>query len=188
MVSPEPQVVVYTGSFASPPVTAGGNVAAYLTKDRDVTYLVDLLVRLELPLYESAGIEIGPDPGDVARARRFLAEHCRMWGWEELVSDAELVASELVTNALVHTGTRCELCVGVSASALRLQVIDGNPAVPDLRVAGDSDEGGRGLVLVSALSTAWGTESLHRRGKVVWAELRRSPSAPSTERLPANSA
>lgn len=173
-VGPNCQVVIYTGSHASPPVAFGGSVAAYLTKDQDVSSLADLLGRLDVAPCQTAAIEVGPDPGDVSLARRFLKEHCQDWDCADLISDAELLVSELVTNALVHTRARCELRAGLSATALRLQVIDGAAAVPDLRVAGEGDENGRGLLLVSALCAAWGTEPLPLGGKVVWAEMLRS--------------
>jgi anti-sigma regulatory factor (Ser/Thr protein kinase) len=107
----------------------------------------------------------------VAVARRFVTDRCRRWGCGDVVDDAELVVSELVTNALVHAGTRCELRIGLSGTALRVQVTDGAGGVPDPQAVTGGDEHGRGLLLVSLLCAAWGTEPLASGGKVVWAEM-----------------
>src|SRR5919108_700793 len=63
------------------------------------------IVVLDLGLPDLAGHE--------ALARRFLARNCRQWGCEDAVEDAELVVSELVTNALLHAGARCILRAGL---------------------------------------------------------------------------
>ena len=87
--------------------------------------------------------------------------------------DAVLVTSELVTNAVKHTTEPCELQAWFCEEppSLRVEVCDSSenlPTVP-LRVAPDS-LGGRGLLLVDALATAWGTER-RATGKVVWFEM-----------------
>jgi CheY-like chemotaxis protein/anti-sigma regulatory factor (Ser/Thr protein kinase) len=172
-VCPAAQIVVYTGSVAPDRTPLTGAVEAFVTKDHDVGYLIDLLARLTWRRYESAHIDLGPQVSDVAIARRFVNERCREWGCGEVVEDAELVVSELVTNALIHGESRCELRAGLSDAALRLQVVDQGEGMPDPQSAGDTDEHGRGLVLVSALCAAWGVEVLPDDGKIVWAELLR---------------
>ena len=87
--------------------------------------------------------------------------------------DAELVTSELVTNAVKHTSEPCALQAWFSAEppSLRVEVSDSSehlPAVPP-RAAPDS-LGGRGLRLVDALATKWGSER-RASGKVVWFEM-----------------
>ena len=116
----------------------------------------------------------------VGRARSRVHERLREWGVaEESCQDAELLVSELFTNAVRHTDSEkvsCELWViGVR---LRLEVIDeGGSRVPRQPPgAADSDgEGGRGLLLVSVLSDEWGVrpevEQGQGRGHAVWAEL-----------------
>jgi DNA-binding NarL/FixJ family response regulator len=173
-VAPGAQVVVYTGSITADRFPLAAQVEAYVTKDQDTVYLVDLLARLRPSRYETAVVDLGPQPADVPAARRFLAEHCLRWGCGDLLSDAQIVVTELVTNAFLHAGTRCELRAGLGARALRLQVTDYGPGMPDPQVAGDGAENGRGLLLVSALCVAWGVEALPDGGKVVWAELLRS--------------
>jgi CheY-like chemotaxis protein/anti-sigma regulatory factor (Ser/Thr protein kinase) len=172
-VSPASQIVVYTGSATPDGLPLSGEVEAFVTKDQDVSYLVDLLSRLNLRRYETARLDIGPEPADVALARRFVAEQCRDWGCGDVVEDAQLVVSELVTNALIHGQSRCQLRAGLSDAALRLQVVDSGAGMPDPQIAGEGDEHGRGLLLVSALCAAWGVEALPAGGKIVWAELLR---------------
>jgi CheY-like chemotaxis protein/anti-sigma regulatory factor (Ser/Thr protein kinase) len=170
-VAPGAQVVVYTGSIA-PEGFPGDGVDAFVTKDRDISYVVDLLGRFHRR-YETAAVDLGPQPADVPAARRFLDEHCRRWGCSDLVEDAEIVVTELVTNAFVHAGTPCELRAGLGERSLRLQVTDYGPGMPDPRSTDDRAEHGRGLLLVSVLCVAWGVEALPDGGKVVWAELLR---------------
>ena len=172
-VSPAAQVVVYTGSYTPDQVSITDEVEAFITKDRDVAYLLDLLTRLTRPHYETAAVDFGPDRRDVAAARRFVLERCGQWGCGDLVEDAEMVVSELVTNAILHGAGRCQLSAGLSDAALRLQVLDPGAGMPDPQDARRGDETGRGLVIVSALCAAWGVEALPGGGKVVWAEILR---------------
>lgn len=178
-VSPAAQVVVYTGSFAPGEFPLAGEVEAYVTKDYDVSYLVELVSNLSRRRYDTAAVEVEPEAGNVAGVRRFLAERCRDWGCSDIIEDAQLVVSELVTNALIHAGTRCEFRAGLTEAALRLQVTDGGRGTPDPRATGGDDEHGRGLHLVSVLCAAWGVEALPGGGKVVWAELLRPLSESS---------
>ena len=172
-VSPVAQVVVYTGSFTPDRTPLAGEVEAFVTKEHDVAYLVDLLARLRRRHHESTALAVGPHPSEVGRARRLVAEQCRLWGCGDLAADAELVVSELVTNALLHGDGQCEFRVSLSDAALRIQVIDAGAGMPDPRTVGQRDEHGRGLLLVSALCAAWGVEALPGGGKMVWAELLR---------------
>ena len=179
VVSPGAQIVVYTGSVSPDGAAAlTPQVEAFVTKDQDVGYLVDLLGRLVRQRYETDKVSLGPAASDVAVARRFVADRCRDWGCGDVVEDAELVVSELVTNALVHGQSACELRAGLSDAALRLQVVDDGQGMPDPQAATDTDEHGRGLLLVSVLSTAWGVELLPDGGKIVWAELLRPLQSP----------
>jgi CheY-like chemotaxis protein/anti-sigma regulatory factor (Ser/Thr protein kinase) len=183
-VSPATQIVVYTGSYTAEEIAgAAEHIAMYVGKDRDAAYLADLLANLHRTPYDTDSVGLGPDPGDVAVARRFVTDRCRRWGCGDVVDDAELVVSELVTNALVHAGTRCELRIGLSGTALRVQVTDGADGVPDPQSATGGDEHGRGLLLVGLLCAAWGTEPLAGGGKVVWAEMLRRGADDSDDML-----
>jgi CheY-like chemotaxis protein len=177
-VSPVAQIVVYTGSLTPDRLPLAEQVEGFVSKDQDIAYLVDLLSRLSWRRHETACLELGPDTSEVILARRFLAEQCTAWGCSDLVEDAELVVSELVTNALIHGGSRCELRVGLSDAALRVQVVDEGEGMPDPMAARQGDEHGRGLLLVSVLCEAWGVEALPGGGKIVWAELLRPLTDP----------
>jgi serine/threonine-protein kinase RsbW len=106
-------------------------------------------------------------------ARRFLST-LRSELPEDTLAVARLLASELVTNALLHAGPRpegqLELRVTLDATTLRVAVLDGGPGFePRPRRADLLAPGGWGLVLVSRLAHAWGVE--HDGGAEVWFEL-----------------
>jgi anti-sigma regulatory factor (Ser/Thr protein kinase) len=87
----------------------------------------------------------------------------------DLVTDAQLVVSELVTNAVLHGDGDIELRLGMADGALSVCVCDGGPAEPQQRGPGTTAEGGRGLVLVATLTQDWGFRPDGRGGKEVWA-------------------
>ncbi|GGR92827.1 hypothetical protein GCM10010252_34370 [Streptomyces aureoverticillatus] len=118
-------------------------------------------------------------PSSVARARRLTRERLSSLAvGDDACDTAALVVSELVTNAIVHTASRtvvCEICTG--ADTVRIAIRDeghgaGVPRPTGLR--GPDEEHGRGLLLVSAVSSAWGVQD-SGSGLSVWAELPRSP-------------
>jgi len=170
-VAPDAQVVVFTGNEADV-ATVGENVAGFVRKDDQITYLIDLLEDLGRRAERSAVFQMGPNASEVSDARQFVAERCDDWSCGEMVDDALIVVSELVTNAVVHAHSGCELRARMATDkVLRLEVVDAGRGTPDPRSAADDDEHGRGLVLVSALSAAWGVDSLPDGRKLVWAEL-----------------
>jgi anti-sigma regulatory factor (Ser/Thr protein kinase) len=83
---------------------------------------------------------------------------------------AELLTSELVTNALLHAGTDLMVHVEQTPGIVRIAVDDGSRHAPDLRSPNSSSLGGRGLPLVATLATRWGWEPL-THGKRVWFEV-----------------
>lgn len=108
--------------------------------------------------------------GEVRRALRELVRHrCR----GETAEVAELLITEVVTNALVHTDQGAEVSATVRAGRLRVEVRDHAGRLPRPHVpSADDGTHGRGLVLVQALADAWGVDPLAMgRGKVVWFEL-----------------
>jgi anti-sigma regulatory factor (Ser/Thr protein kinase) len=111
-----------------------------------------------------------------AEARRHLQDLGAAWP-ERVLDSALLVVSEAVTNALRHGSGPIELCVALGDGRIRLEVSDEGTELPRRRpAAGDElGEGGRGLYLLDALTTGWGTESKRDGpGKVVWMEISRS--------------
>lgn len=107
----------------------------------------------------------------VPEARRELRELLRHWGNPGRSEIAELLTSELVTNALVHTDREAVLTAVVEPSQLRVEVRDFTARRPRV-CAPDTGDGthGRGLVLVNSLADAWGVQA-HEVGKSVWFEL-----------------
>ncbi|AYC37683.1 ATP-binding protein [Streptomyces griseorubiginosus] len=111
------------------------------------------------------------DLGAVPETRRALRELLRQWGRPGRSEIAELLTSELVTNALVHTDHDAVVTATVGPQALRVEVRDFVAHRPRMRIpeAGESTHG-RGLVLVQSLADAWGVRA-HGVGKSVWFEL-----------------
>ncbi len=107
----------------------------------------------------------------VPEARRALRELLQGWGKPGRSETAELLTSELVTNALVHTDRDAVLTATVSPAGLRVEVRDfvGRRPRPRVPIADDGTHG-RGLLLVQALADAWGVRP-HGVGKSVWFEL-----------------
>ncbi|MEV5319430.1 ATP-binding protein [Streptomyces sp. NPDC052687] len=107
----------------------------------------------------------------VPEARRALRELLRQWGSPGCSAVAELLTSELVTNALVHTDDDAVLTATVGPRGLRVEVRDFVARRPTPRVpAADDGTHGRGLILVEALAADWGVRP-HAVGKAVWFEL-----------------
>nr|WP_246339950.1 ATP-binding protein [Streptomyces lunaelactis] len=112
----------------------------------------------------------------VREVRRALRELLRHWGKPDRAHVAELLASELVTNALIHTDHGAVVTATVAASTLRVEVRDFVAGLPVPRVpTADLGTNGRGLVLVQSLADAWGVRT-HGVGKVVWFELYEGPA------------
>ncbi|KQX61280.1 SpoIIE family protein phosphatase [Streptomyces sp. Root1310] len=120
--------------------------------------------------------DLAAEPAAVARARSEVSRQLGEWGLEELGFTAELVVSELVTNAIRYGQPPIRLRL-IHDRALLCEVSDGSSTTPHLRRARVFDEGGRGLLLVAQLAEHWGTRHA-RRGKTVWAELSDSAELP----------
>src|SRR5215470_15156320 len=104
-----------------------------------------------------------------SRARMLVRRRLRRWGLAELIPTAELLASELVTNAVRYAQGSIALRL-VREGGLVCEVLYDSAALPRLRHAGDEDERGRGLQVVSQLAQHWGARRTPS-GKVVWCEL-----------------
>ncbi|RST13266.1 GAF domain-containing protein [Streptomyces sp. WAC05374] len=118
--------------------------------------------------------DVPPDPSAVARVRAACGRQLEEWGLDDLGFTTELMLSELITNAIrygsepIHVRMLYERC-------LICEVSDGSSTSPHLRRAATTDEGGRGLFLVSQLAERWGTRYTPT-GKVMWTE-----QSPGTE-------
>lgn len=114
-------------------------------------------------------------PTSPAIARRFCTTTlARLLGTRggarSLIGDAEMIVSELVTNAVNARGTAAELTITASGAGVRIEVRDDAGGTPQQREPGLEAPGGRGLMIVAALSDSWGVRSA-RSGKTVWAEV-----------------
>jgi anti-sigma regulatory factor (Ser/Thr protein kinase) len=104
-----------------------------------------------------------------ALARRFCDDVlCETGCDKELVADARLVVTELVTNAVVHARTAIELDMCMTADVVRIEVTDYGVDRPHIWAR--KENGGRGLPIVDALAQSWGVLDLGS-GKTVWCEL-----------------
>ncbi|ANP55717.1 ATP-binding protein [Streptomyces griseochromogenes] len=142
-------------------------------------------------------LEIRPDPAEVGRARSWARSRLAGLGIgadEPLAETLVLLVSELVTNAVVHTGRPALLRLflpGVAKEAVaeaaaeaetaaratvRLEVADTSSRAPVPRCAGGDATGGRGLALVDCLADRWGW-SPEGSGKSIWCELDRCSQA-----------
>ncbi|MFB7510427.1 SpoIIE family protein phosphatase, partial [Streptomyces broussonetiae] len=129
-----------------------------------------LMARLNgLPGDHVAAWQLDPDPREVARARRLVRAQLLDWGLAHAVETAELLVSEVVTNAVRHAETERVGLRVILADALLFEVTDDEPALPVMLGTDPHDEAGRGLRVVSRLAREWGaTASGHR--KTVWFE------------------
>jgi CheY-like chemotaxis protein/anti-sigma regulatory factor (Ser/Thr protein kinase) len=183
--APGAKVVIFTGRDPSDAEDLRAEVEGFVRKDADLDYLVDLLEHLTRSGDRRASIGLDRDLADVRTARRFVEQRLADWGYGDVIDDAVLITSELVTNAVTHAQSGCELRLVLGDGAVRIDVVDNGNGMPDPLVATPGDEHGRGLLLVSVLSKAWGVEVLDAGQKVVWAEVavpvsRRGDAVPAT--------
>lgn len=122
----------------------------------------------------TAGFDIPADRRSPGLARREVARVVESWGLDALRADAELVVSELITNAIVHAAgpASYELQLTETPNGLRLSVCDGSTSAPVIRPSDDGRPGGRGLRIISAVATSWGYDVLPG-GKQIWVDLDR---------------
>jgi anti-sigma regulatory factor (Ser/Thr protein kinase) len=110
-----------------------------------------------------------------AEGRKFCARNlaevlAERDGAGRVIADAELIVSELLTNAIRANCSSTQVMLSTSDSALRIEVHDDAEGTPELRHPDITEHRGRGLLIVSALSRRWGVEASNG-GKRVWAEL-----------------
>jgi serine phosphatase RsbU (regulator of sigma subunit)/anti-sigma regulatory factor (Ser/Thr protein kinase) len=115
------------------------------------------------------------DPTMVAQLRTAITRQLASWGLEEAAFTTELIASELITNAIRY-GTEPIQVRLLRDRTLICEVSDGSSTSPRLRRASTTDEGGRGLFLVAQLAQRWGTRYTSS-GKVIWTEQPLSAAA-----------
>ncbi|MFD5102471.1 SpoIIE family protein phosphatase, partial [Streptomyces albidochromogenes] len=123
-----------------------------------------------------AAASFDPVGRSVATARAFVRDTLQGWGYTDIVDDAVVLTSELVTNAVVHAGTTADVLCLRTDEGVRVEVGDRYPErdVPLQGTAqsfGSPDrEGGRGLLLCAALASRWGVDYAPTH-KHVWFQL-----------------
>lgn len=147
-----------------------------LPADIDGGDVVLLLARTRpFPPDRVATLPLDDEPTAVASARAYT--RARLAGWlvgERTAFNAELIVSELATNALRYGSPPLRLRL-ILDRGLTCEVSDASDTAPHLRHARTTDEGGRGLFIVAQLAQAWGTR-YSPEGKTVWTELALEPS------------
>ena len=115
--------------------------------------------------------ELPANPKSPREARKFVSRTLHQWDLEEVVDVAELLTSEVVTNALLHAGSPVRLVIALDDRTLRIEAHDENSTTPVIRPMNSQASSGRGLALIDALAEEWGTR-LEPDGKVVWFSIR----------------
>ncbi|MDZ5662266.1 ATP-binding protein [Nocardioides sp. S-58] len=115
-------------------------------------------------------LTLSPEPVAASRARHAVREALTESGAEHLLDAAQLVVSELVTNAVVHAGTPVHVRVTAETDAVRVEVEDASPHLPAERSRTVTAGTGRGLKLVTEQADRWDVVATGE-GKIVWFEI-----------------
>ena len=170
------RVVVFTGGDAADESSVRTEVEGFVLKGETVHYLVDLLDDLSRRGPRSAAFRVAERAEEIASARRFVAHHGQAWGYDDVIDDAMIVVSELVTNAIVHAAQLVRPAVEGRRSHPAHRGHRRRSRKPGTAASGSAHaEHGRGLLLVSAMCAAWGVDTLGDGRKMVWAELKNAP-------------
>jgi PAS domain S-box-containing protein len=118
--------------------------------------------------------DLASDPRIVGQVRETVSAALRDWDLAECIDTAELLVSEVVTNAIRYARAPGDLVVRRAADAIYIEVSDSDGRVPRILHPSDEEEHGRGMILVEALAAQWGTRPTHT-GKTVWCQLTAVP-------------
>jgi len=172
--APTVKVVIFSGTEPEDSAGIAEEVEGYALKDSQLDYLVQLLETVGRASAGRSAVQLPPDLSSAREARAFTRTLLEEWQAGEVVDDALLVVSEMVTNAVTHAATACELRISVDAAVVRIDVIDQGAGTPEPLPRSETRGNGRGLHLIDALTAAWGVEPADGSGKTVWAELLRA--------------
>jgi anti-sigma regulatory factor (Ser/Thr protein kinase) len=132
---------------------------------------IDHVCRLHTMVRQPSSRRFERAPDAPRAARQFVTELLGRWGQDEtVVEDAQLVISELVTNAILHTASEFAILASPEDRGVRLEVRDESAAAPEIQWPAPRVPTGRGLQVIDAIASAWGVETTPR-GKTVWAVL-----------------
>jgi anti-sigma regulatory factor (Ser/Thr protein kinase) len=117
-------------------------------------------------------LTLAPDTASVPAARRFVRVTLLAWGLPAAAEAAEILVSEVCTNAVLHARTEMTVKVSQAGDVAQICVEDGSPVLPRQRRHGVDATTGRGMQLVEMLSLRWGVDHVGTGpGKVVWFEV-----------------
>jgi len=174
---PEDELAVFRAALAPPGRTlpdACDELLEGLLPARRTDDAALLLVRTKaLAADRVAGWTLATEPTAAAEARRAVTDTLAAWDLPDLEYVAELVATELVTNAIRYGNAPVRLRL-IRDAALICEVSDASSTAPHLRRARTFDEGGRGLLIVAQLTRRWGSRQTPT-GKTIWAEIPMTP-------------
>ncbi|MFE7779242.1 ATP-binding protein [Streptomyces sp. NPDC057445] len=140
---------------------------AFATQRENIRTVLDLSIERK-PGPEAEGLSKA-DAAWPCRLRRIVRTGLTFWGFPDVIEAAELLLTELATNALRHgRGHDIGVRVYFVSDSCVIEVADGTPVRPERRRAGPDDESGRGLLLVESLADSWGVSS---DGTTTWCAL-----------------
>ena len=171
--SPGTKVVIFSGVDTTDRAWFADHAEGYVLKDARLDYLVELLETVASRRAAEATLDLPRAMSSVRVAREFVRDKVIEWELEQLLEDALLVISELTTNAITHADSACRVRLALNPATLRIDVLDSGSGTPEPLAATATDEGGRGLAIIDAVTSAWGLELVPGDGKLVWAELAR---------------
>ena len=168
--SPTSRIVVFSGSDTDR-TWFERRSAGYVLKDAELDQLIAVLARAGTDqVHREAMVDLPDTMLAVREARHVVRDLLRQWSLFELTDDAALVVSELVANAIEHAESECQLAVTRVDEGVRIEVRDSGEGTPEPRPVSVTAEDGRGLLIIAALSSAWGIDDADH-GKTVWVEL-----------------
>ena len=175
-VSPSTTVVVLSAFardwMADHNGNGNGHSAGVLEKGLDPDVFVQelLAVIAKAQPGQSARLSLPNALTSPGAARRFVRTTLTEWNSEDLIDDATLLTSELVTNAVLHADSDLELRMRLRPTALRVEVVDQSQRALVRREPSNEATSGRGLAMVNTLAALWGSDAVGS-GKSVWFEL-----------------
>lgn len=174
-VSPETRIVMHSAYPAREmerPAIEGGAVG-YVEKSSDTTTFaghLHALVTVLGTVQQVLDTSYASDLASARAARRDLRAALGERVGSDTLATVELLATELITNAVRHARSGAKVTAAVSGDRIRVGVTDDGPGTPQVRRASEQAESGRGLALVEALAADWGVDR-GMEAKSVWFEV-----------------